>query len=281
MSALAEPALDAATGDRLARRNAVVLSVAQALAGGNNTVLIATAGIVGTMLAPDKGLATLPISVFVFGMWISTLPMGWLARNLGRRTALQIGTVSGILTGLICCVAVLQGSFLLFNIGAIFSGFYAAAHQSYRFAAADTASDAFKAKAISWVLVGGVFGAVVGPQLVIATKDLWQPYLFAASYIAQSAVRAGRRRRADVPENSAPAAANGDERGPAVVRNRPAAALPRRGRLRRRQLFDDEPGDDVGAARHGHVQPFDHRCHARPAVAHPRHVRAELRDRQR
>ena len=77
MSALAEPALDAATGDRLARRNAVVLSVAQALAGGNNTVLVATAGIVGSMLAPDKGLATLPISVFVFGMWISTLPMGW------------------------------------------------------------------------------------------------------------------------------------------------------------------------------------------------------------
>ena len=187
MSALAEPAVEAATSDRLARRNALVLSVAQALAGGNNTVLVATAGIVGTMLAPDKGLATLPISVFVLGMWMSTLPMGWLARNLGRRTALQIGSVSGVLTGLICCVAVLQGSFLLFNIGAIFSGFYASAHQSYRFAATDTASDAFKAKAISWVLVGGVFGAIVGPQLVIFTKDLWPPYLFAASYIAQSA----------------------------------------------------------------------------------------------
>jgi MFS family permease len=187
MSALAEPAVGTVTGDRLARRNAVVLSVAQALAGGNNTVLVSTAAIVGTMLAPDKGLATLPISIFVLGLWMSTLPMGWLARNLGRRTALQIGTVSGVLTGLICCVAVLQGSFLLFNIGAIFSGFYAAAHQSYRFAATDTATDAFRAKAISWVLVGGVFGAVVGPQLVIATKDLWQPYLFAASYIAQSA----------------------------------------------------------------------------------------------
>ncbi len=186
MSALAEPAMEA-SGDRLARRNALVLSIAQALAGGNNTVLVSTAAIVGMMLAPDKGLATLPISIFVLGMWMSTLPMGWLARNLGRRTALQIGTVSGILTGLICCVAVLQGSFLLFNIGAIFSGFYAAAHQSYRFAATDTATDAFKAKAISWVLVGGIFGAVVGPQLVIATKDMWQPYLFAASYIAQSA----------------------------------------------------------------------------------------------
>lgn len=116
MSAVAEPVADVLTGDRLARRNALVLAIAQALAGGNNTVLVATAAIVGTMLAPDKGLATLPISIFVLGMWMGTLPMGVLARRLGRRNALQIGTVCGVLTGLICCVAVLQGSFLLFNV---------------------------------------------------------------------------------------------------------------------------------------------------------------------
>jgi predicted MFS family arabinose efflux permease len=91
-----------------------------------------------------------------------------------------------VITGLICCTAVLQGSFLLFNIGAVFSGFYATAHQSYRFAAADTASEAFRPKAVSLVLLGGVAGSVVGPQLVIATKDFWPPYLFAASYIGQS-----------------------------------------------------------------------------------------------
>src|SRR5712691_2683919 len=186
MSALAEPALDVTAGDRLARRNALVLAVAQALAGGNNLVLVATAGILGTMLAPDKALATLPISVYVLSMWMGTLPMGVLARRLGRRSALQIGTACGVLTGLICCVAVLQGSFLLFNVGAVFSGFYAAAHQSYRFAAADTASEAFRPKAISWVLLGGVFAGVVGAQLVIATQDLWPPYLFAASYIGQA-----------------------------------------------------------------------------------------------
>jgi predicted MFS family arabinose efflux permease len=188
MSAVAEPVADVLTGDRLARRNALVLAIAQALAGGNNTVLVATAAIVGTMLAPDKGLATLPISIFVLGMWMGTLPMGVLARRLGRRNALQIGTVCGVLTGLICCVAVLQGSFLLFNIGAVFSGFYAAGHQSYRFAAADTASDEFRARAISWVLVGGIFAGVVGAQLVIATQNLWPPYLFAATYIGQSAL---------------------------------------------------------------------------------------------
>ncbi len=174
MSALAEPA-GRASDDRLARRNALVLAVTQALAGGNSTVLVATAGIVGTVLAPDKALATLPISVLVLGMWMGTLPVGVLARRFGRRTALQIGTIAGVLAGLICCAAVLQGSFLLFNIGAVFSGFYAAAHQSYRFAAADTASDAFRPKAISWVLLGGVAGAVVGPQLVIATRTSGRP----------------------------------------------------------------------------------------------------------
>ena len=188
MSAVAEPVADALAGDRLARRNALVLAIAQALAGGNNTVLVATAAIVGTMLAPDKGLATLPISIFVLGMWMGTLPMGMLARRLGRRNALQIGTGCGVLTGLICCVAVLQGSFLLFNVGAVFSGFYASAHQSYRFAAADTASDEFRPKAISWVLFGGILAGVVGAQLVIATQDLWPPYLFAATYIGQSAL---------------------------------------------------------------------------------------------
>ena len=188
MSAVAEPVADALAGDRLARRNALVLAIAQALAGGNNTVLVATAAIVGTMLAPDKGLATLPISIFVLGMWMGTLPMGMLARRLGRRNALQIGTGCGVLTGLICCLAVLQGSFFLFNVGAVFSGFYASAHQSYRFAAADTASDEFRPKAISWVLFGGILAGVVGAQLVIATQNLWPPYLFAATYIGQSAL---------------------------------------------------------------------------------------------
>lgn len=188
MSTLAEPVVDAAAGDRLARRNALVLAVTQALAGGNNTVLVATAGIVGTTLAPDKGFATLPISVVVLGMWAGTLPLGALARRLGRRSALQIGTACGVLTGLICCGAVLHGSFVLFNIGAVFGGFYAAAHQSYRFAAADTASEAFRPKAIAWVLFGGVLAGVVGAQLVIATQDLWPPYLFAATYIGQAAL---------------------------------------------------------------------------------------------
>jgi len=179
--------------DRVAKRNALVLAIAQALAGGNNTVIAATAGIVGTMLASDPGLATLPVSVMVCGIWLGTLPQGYLARNFGRRFALQFGSVIGTLAGLISCVAVITGSFLLFLAGTFCCGIYAAAHNSYRFAACDTASDHYRPKAISFVLAGGVMAGIIGSNVVIVTKDWWVPHLFAATFVAQSvlAVLAG------------------------------------------------------------------------------------------
>jgi predicted MFS family arabinose efflux permease len=187
MSAIAEPFQHAVPDDNLARRNAIVLAVAQALAGGNNTVIVSTASIVGAVLAPDKGLATLPITAMVMGMWLGTLPVGALARRFGRRFALQTGSAFGVLSGLISYSAVMNGQFWLLLVGTFCGGLYAAAHQSYRFAAADTASEAYRPKVVSWVLAGGVFAAVIGPQLVIFTKDLLSPHLFAASYLGQSA----------------------------------------------------------------------------------------------
>ncbi len=187
MSAVAEPVHPALPDDNLARRNAMVLAIAQALAGGNNTVIVSTASIVGAVLAPDKGLATLPVTAMVFGMWLGTLPLGMLALKFGRRFALQCGSTFGILSGLISYAAVMNGNFWLLLFGTFCGGLYAAAHQSYRFAAADTASDAYRPKVVSWVLAGGVFAAVIGPQLVIFTKDLLSPHLFAASYLGQSA----------------------------------------------------------------------------------------------
>jgi MFS family permease len=186
VAVIAEPVLEP-TDDRLAARNAVVLAVAQALAGGNNTVITATTGIIGSMLAPDPALATLPVSVMVAGMWMGTLPVGALAKAFGRRFALQTGSVFGMLSGLVSCLAVLHGSFALLLVGTLCGGLYAAAHQSYRFAAADTASTQFRPKAVSWVLAGGVFAAVIGSQLVIFTKDAFPSYLFAGTFLAQSA----------------------------------------------------------------------------------------------
>lgn len=174
--------------DRAALRNALRLAFAVALAGANATVIFATGAIVGSMLAPNPAYATLSISVFVVGMAAGTLPIGWIARRYGRRAAFMTGAGAGVLTGLLACYAVVTGSFALFCLSTFFGGLYQAAAQSYRFAAADSASDAFRPKAIAWVMAGGVFAGVLGPQLVTYTMDLWQPYLFAVSYLAQAAV---------------------------------------------------------------------------------------------
>jgi MFS family permease len=188
MSAVAEAPFDAATGDRLARRNALILAFAQALAGANASVIVATSGIVGAVLAGDRAFATVPTTVMVVGMWLGTLPVGALAKRYGRATAYVVGALCGAIAGGLCAIAVVIGSFPVLCAGAFFAGLYAAAHQSYRFAAADTASEEFRAKAISWVLAGGVFAGLFGPQLVIVTKDMWPPYLFVASYLAQLVV---------------------------------------------------------------------------------------------
>jgi MFS family permease len=185
MLAIAVPFVDAS--DRPAKRNALILAVAQALAGGNSVVIVGTAGIVGTTLA-GKEFATVPVSTYVLGMWIGTLPVGMIAKKFGRLATFEIGALCGAIAGTLCCLAVLHASFALLCAGTLFGGFYASVHQSYRFAAADTASDAFKPRAISWVMAGGMFSAFVGPQLVIFTKELWPPYLFAASYMAQAGV---------------------------------------------------------------------------------------------
>lgn len=188
MSAVAEPVPRALIDDHLAYRNAMVLAVAQALGGANNVIIYSTASIVGAVIAPHKSLATLPITCLVIGMWVGTLPVGALARRFGRRFALVTGSGFGVASGLISYSAVMTGDFWLLLLGAFCGGLYASAMQSYRFAATDTASEAYRPKAVSWVLAGGVFAALIGPQVVIFTKDLLSPYLFAASYLGQSAL---------------------------------------------------------------------------------------------
>ena len=190
MSAIAETPFDAVADDRLARRNALVLAAGQAFAGANNTVIVATGSILGVMLAPDRSLATLPISTMVVGIWAGTLPLGFLAKRYGRRTAYASGAACGTIAGLIGYAAILQANFWLYLLATFFGGLYAASHMSYRFGAADTASVEFKPKAVSLVMAGGLFSALLGPQLVIYTKDLMPRYLFAWSYIGQAAFAA-------------------------------------------------------------------------------------------
>lgn len=156
----------AALSSRDQRNNIWRLTLAQALAGGNSAVVYATGAIVGNTLAPDKSLATLPISAFVVGMAACIPPMGVIARRYGRRAAFLAGAGCGVLVGLLAAVAVLLGSFWLFCVATLFGGAYAAVVLSFRFAAADGADPALRARALSFVMGGGVVAGVLGPQMV-------------------------------------------------------------------------------------------------------------------
>ena len=181
-------AADEIADDARARSNVARLAAAQALTGANSAVIFATGSIVGATLAPDISLATVPLSMYVVGLAAGTLPTGAISRAYGRRVAFIIGAGCGMLTGLLGAYAILRGSFVLFCFATFLGGLYGAVSQSYRFAAADGASAAFRPKAVSWVMAGGVFAGVLGPQLVQWTMDIWPPYLFAFSFLMQAAV---------------------------------------------------------------------------------------------
>jgi len=174
--------------DHRARANVARLAIAQALTGANTAVIFATGSIVGASIAPSMSFATLPLTVYVVGMAVGTLPTGWVSRTYGRRVAFLIGSGFGAVCGVLAAVAIILKSFPLFCLATFCGGLYGSVSQSYRFAAADRASEAFRPKAISWVLAGGVFAGVLGPQLVQWTMDFWAPHLFAASFVVQAVV---------------------------------------------------------------------------------------------
>jgi MFS family permease len=176
--------------DSLARRNAIVLAGAHAFAGANASVVIATGALVGQVLAPSASWATLPITTFVLGTALATMPAAWLMRVIGRRDAYRIGAAIGALAGLMAAYAVREALFPLFLLATAMCGAYQAFVVSYRFGATDHASPAFRPRAISYVVMGGLASAIVGPQLVIHTKDLTPPYTFFSSYLVQAAVAA-------------------------------------------------------------------------------------------
>ncbi|WP_296751952.1 MFS transporter [Thiobacillus sp.] len=176
--------------ERDQRGNIVRLTLAQALAGANSVVVYATGAIIGHMLAPNKTLATLPVSIFVVGMAACILPAGAIARRYGRRAAFLAGTGCGVLAGLLAAVAVVLGSFWLFCLATFFGGAYAAVVLSFRFAAADGVDPSRRARALSFVMGGGVVAGVVGPQLVTHTMYLWPAHMFAATFVAQAVVAA-------------------------------------------------------------------------------------------
>jgi len=152
--------------DTRAKRNVAVLVAAQAFLGSQITMMFVVAGLAGQQITPYACLATLPISLIVFGS-MTTAP--WLSnvmQRFGRRTGFIVGAFGGLIGAAIGAYALSVSSFWLFLAGSYMTGIYMSAQGFYRFAAADTASDAFRPKAISYVMAGGLLSAIIGPQVV-------------------------------------------------------------------------------------------------------------------
>lgn len=161
----------------------LLLTLCSGLLMVNNVVFIAINGLVGLALAPAGWMATLPITGYVAGGALATGLVARHQRRYGRQRSFQLGLLVAIASAALCALAVTMKSFWLLVAATVFAGYYNANGSLYRFAAVELVTPAFKERAISWVLAGGVIGAVVGPNLAQWSRTLLEAP-FAGAYLA-------------------------------------------------------------------------------------------------
>ncbi|KOC24365.1 MFS transporter [Comamonas testosteroni] len=170
-------------------RNMGLLVAAQSLGGASPPIIISLGGLVGQQLSSNPTASTLPVSIYQLGLALSTLPAAWIMNRMGRRAAYVLGAILGVISGVVAAQGIAHSDFVTFCIGTALAGFYAACVQSYRFAATDMVSEpAQQAKAISRVMIGGLIAAIIGPQVVIWTRDALPATPFAGSFYSQAAL---------------------------------------------------------------------------------------------
>ncbi|UXN04882.1 MFS transporter [Bartonella sp. HY406] len=172
--------------DKRNRKNLMLLTIAQALGASSPPIIISLGGLVGRNLSENPAIATLPVSIYQAGVALSVVPAALLMRQFGRRHAYFLGAVFGVLSGVVAAFGIIHGSFFTFCIGTLLAGVYGAHVQSYRFAATDDVAINMRNRAISWIMVGGLIAAIIGPQLVIWTRNSYEGIEFAGSFFSQT-----------------------------------------------------------------------------------------------
>ncbi|ASS50390.1 MAG: MFS transporter permease [Candidatus Fluviicola riflensis] len=163
--------------------NVILLSISQALFQTSSFIGSTLSVLVGLQLAPNESLATLPVSVGSLGTALMMIPASLIIRKIGQRKGFMLGTLFGVLAGLLCFYGILFKSFSIFVVGTMLVGCYQGFSQYYRFAAADTVQETNKGKAISFVMAAGVVAAIIGPNLAKYTQHLGNT-TFAYSFLS-------------------------------------------------------------------------------------------------
>jgi MFS family permease len=163
---------------RLFNKNLVLLILCQGIFLTNNITFVAINGLVGLSLTNISWMATLPIMGYVVGGALSTGLVARTQKKYGRQKSFQLGLLVAVISSLICGYAAYSKNFWLLTFGTFVAGYYSANGQLYRFAAPELTHASLRDKAISWVLAGGILGAVAGPNLAVLTKDIFDtPFL--------------------------------------------------------------------------------------------------------
>ncbi|MDP2004347.1 MAG: MFS transporter [Rubrivivax sp.] len=164
-------------------RHLLLLAVCQGLFLTNNVTFIAINGLVGLSLAPLGWMATLPVTGYVVGAALSAMPVSRLQARVGRKRSFQTGLLVAMVSAATCALAVTTQNFWLLVGSTLVAGFYSANGALYRFAGPELVAPAFKERALSLVLAGGIAGAFIGPNLASFTRD-WFAVPFAGAYLA-------------------------------------------------------------------------------------------------
>ncbi|MEQ8449982.1 MAG: MFS transporter [Nitratireductor sp.] len=184
------------------KKNVLMLCIALGLSNTGASLVMTVTALTGIMLAdpnviydlpfvgplPETALATLALGVQFIGTMAATIPASLLMGRIGRRAGFSIGQAIGIAGGSIGVLAIIDGNFWLFVYAGFMIGVHNAFWQYYRFAAADTASEAFKPKAISYVMIGPIFAGIFGPEIAKHSRYLIDGAVFAGSYAAIAAL---------------------------------------------------------------------------------------------
>jgi MFS family permease len=223
---MATSTLDAgADPDRRAKHNVAVLAFANAVLGSQLAMNVIVAGLAGARLAADPALATLPLSILVLGSLLATPVVSLFMGRYGRRAGFLVGALAGGSGAAVSARALFAGSFELFLLGAALLGIYQATQGFLRFAAADTGSESFKPKAISWVFAGGLMSALIGPEIVRLTSTWFPEAPYAGAYlvaIGVNVVGALGLLRLDIPRPARAAGTVDGGRPLAVIVRQPA-----------------------------------------------------------
>ena len=156
---------------KLARKITWVLFAAQSLASAGFIAAATINPILGAQLADDRSWATLPTAVYLLSGALSASAWGYIMDRIGRRNAIVLSLVIGVLGNTLVLVAIPAASFLLVTLGLILMGITNSAIGLARFAAAEVNAPEQRGRAISTVVFGGVVGSILARVSAVPMGD--------------------------------------------------------------------------------------------------------------